>query len=948
LPVNSFYKIKNLPVILVAVIIAMVIGNIFYYHGLYKKQINYIENLLDRQVQIVGLSVDNTDDGFISDLHQIFLSEDITQFFSNKEQQIRTVDKMKLFFSKYSDLITGIKLYDNNKNEFTLKKDETGNNWLEQIFVLHVQGEIITREILIRGNRNYEYYLPIENNNVLFGNISVTIDYQKYFKEIFTAFNLKDYQWQWVLNDIGEIIYTNNDENLKYFQLQKIIKGLSGGKVENIIHRAQGNGKSREIISSYYSTQLLQKKFGLVFSSPTDRIQKYIIRNSLMMGLGTLLLFLLTVWTLWKYLKAQRSEINRLEASEKMLFKMIEEMPVGVIIHNKNREIIKANRKAAEQYSYSGEAEMKGKIFPEPAVTDENNYFAKHLGSIFSPDQFVILKKDSGEIILLRTSIPVNFQGEDASLEMLVDVTTLESARKLEANASSSKSEFLARMSYEVRTPLNGIIGMTDILEKQNLTNESKDILGLLRRSAEVLLNIINDILDFSKIESGKMILDEIPFNLREEIVYCYDLARTGIKEGQVALNCNVDENVPDKVIGDPFRLRQILTNFIKLSVESTDKGVISLKCRLVDNTEGKVRLAFELSDTGKAFDKATLKKIFGDYVNIESKIHQNDDDSGFGTILARQLVDLMGGEFSVDSPSGLDGDKGKKINFTIVIYSNEKTQKDLHFEDILTFGQVKTLAVTGSQTRDEEILGTLHKLGLALTVTAYQKSTISQLKSSLSYPQGRYHLVVILDNREFNGFEAAKEICDNNLSGQFIMAVISSNDVRGNLQKCITMGIDHYIVKPYEIKELYDTVKSSFPYIDKSAPEGQKEKVRKDLRILVVEDNKMNQKVVGTMLKSLGYSYDFADNGFEGFIQAKTRRYDVIFMDLIMPEMDGFESSRKILEHDNSLLIVAFTADNMPDSKRKAELSGIKEFIPKPVRIDDLKKFFSRHFNGN
>lgn len=926
----------------------MAIGDYFYYHGLYKKQINYIENLLDRQVQIVGLSVDNTDDGFITDLHQIILSEDITQFFSDKEQQIRTVDKMKLFFSKYADLITGIKLYDNNKNEFTLKKDETGNNWLEQIFVLHVKGEIITRELLIQGNRSYEYYLPVVSNNVLFGNITITVDYQKYFEEIFTAFNLKDYQWQWVLNDIGEIIYDNNDENLKYFQLQRITEGLAGGAVENIIHRADGNGKSREIISSYYSTQLLQRKFGLVFSSPTDRIQKYIIRSSLIMGLGTLLIFLLIVWALWKYLKAQKSEIKRLGASEKMLFKMIEEMPVGVIIHNKNREIIKANRKAAEQYSYSGEAEMAGKVFPEPAVTDENNYFSKHLGGIFSPNQFVILKRDAGEIILFRTSIPVNFQGEDANLEMLVDVTMLESAREQEASASSAKSEFLARMSYEVRTPLNGIIGMADILEKQNLTGEAKDVLSLLRRSSEVLLNIINDILDFSKIESGRMILDEIPFNLREEIVYCYDLARTGIDEGQVTLNCNVDENVSDKVIGDPFRLRQILTNFINHSVESTAKGQINLKCSLKDVNDGKVRLGFELADTGKAFDKATLKKIFGDYINIESKIHQDDDTSGFGTILARQLVDLMGGEFSVDSPSGLEGDKGKKINFTIVVYSNEKPEKELHFDDILTFGQVKTLVITGSQARDEEILGTLHKLGLTLTVTTYQKTTVRQLESSLNYPRGRYHLVVILDDREFNGFEAAREIWENNLSVQFIITVITSNDVRGNLLKCITMGIDHYIIKPYEIKELYDTVKSSFRQIDKSAPESEKEKVRKDLRILIVEDNKMNQKVVGTMLKSLGYSFDFADNGFEGFIQAKTRRYDVIFMDLIMPEMDGFESARKILEHDNTLLIVAFTADNMPDSKIKAELSGIKEFIPKPVRIDDLKRFFSRYFIRN
>jgi CheY-like chemotaxis protein len=229
--------------------------------------------------------------------------------------------------------------------------------------------------------------------------------------------------------------------------------------------------------------------------------------------------------------------------------------------------------------------------------------------------------------------------------------------------------------------------------------------------------------------------------------------------------------------------------------------------------------------------------------------------------------------------------------------------------------------------------------------VTTFQKSTVNQIKANLNYPENKYHLVVALDDNEFNGFDVAKQIWESNLSGQFIMMIISSNDIKGNLLKCIKMGIDHYIVKPYEIKDLYDGIKSSFPRIDNGVPSGEKEKIRKDLRILIVEDNKMNQKVIGTMLKSLGYSFDFADNGFEGLIQAKTRRYDVIFMDLIMPEMDGFESARKILEYDSTLLIAAFTADNMPDSKRKAKLSGIKDFIPKPVRIDDLKKFFTRYF---
>jgi CheY-like chemotaxis protein len=176
---------------------------------------------------------------------------------------------------------------------------------------------------------------------------------------------------------------------------------------------------------------------------------------------------------------------------------------------------------------------------------------------------------------------------------------------------------------------------------------------------------------------------------------------------------------------------------------------------------------------------------------------------------------------------------------------------------------------------------------------------------------------------------------------------IMSSNDKKGNLVRCYSYGIDHYLVKPYDIKELYEAIKSSFPHIERGIPADERETVRKDIKILVVEDNKMNQKVIGTMLKSLGYSFDFADDGFAGLIQAKTRRYDVIFMDLIMPQMDGFESARRILEHDSTQLIVAFTADNMPESKRKAELSGIRDFIPKPVRIEDLKRFFSGYFNN-
>jgi len=937
---------KKILIMVYTAFLVIMLTNYIYYRNLYKRQINYIVALLDRQVQIVGLAVDGTNNSFLSDLNEISYSEDLAMFFKNPDNQYRAIDKMKLFYSKYENFISGIKLFDNNKNEYTLKQD--ANLWLDQQYMLHVQGEIFDIEKLMTGDRKYEYYLPVFENNKVVGNIAVSVDYQNYFNNIFSVFNLQDYQWQWVVSDSGEIVYDNADRKITYSQLNTITAALYEGSVENLVHKATTDGKTNEIISSYYSTQLLGRDLGIVFSAPTDFFQKYIIRNSTFIVVGTLILIQIMIFIFWRKIKSQKSETKRLGESENMLFKLIEEMPVGVIIHNKDREIIKANKVAATQYSFSGEGEMKGKIFPETSVSDVSDYFARNLGGSFNPDQFIIIKKEIGEIVLYRNSIPVIFMSEEANMEILIDVTMLESARKQEAKANVAKSEFLARMSYEIRTPLNGIIGMTDVMSKYELTDEIREIVLILRRSTEVLLNIINDILDFSKIETGKMILDEIPFDLRAEVSYCTDLAKTYIADKDIKFSHSIDDNVPESIITDPFRLRQILTNLIYHSARNTEKGEIRMRCRLKSNKDGIVTIEFELSDTGISFDKASLKKIFGDFVNIESKAIKSSDESGFGTILACQLVEMMGGELVAESPSGISGSSGTKIRFTITAYSNDRIVKNLNQKDIRSFDRIRALVISGSQNRDEEALSSLHKLGLNVSMTTFQKLTVNQIKANLNSAGDKYNLIVLIDDEEFNGFDVARSIWEDNLSGNIILMMISSNDMKGNYMKCITMGIDHYLVKPYNISELVAMIQDSFPYIESGSAAVDISDIRSNLNILVVEDNKMNQKVIGTMLKILGYSYEMADDGKAGLIKAREKHYDLIFMDLILPEMSGYDSARKILESDRSVLLVAFTADNMPDARRKAELSGIKEFITKPVRIEELKKLFAKHFKKN
>jgi signal transduction histidine kinase/CheY-like chemotaxis protein len=934
---------KRILILVYSTFLIILLVNFIYYKSLYNNQIDYINKLLDKQVHTLGAVVDSTNNSFATDLTGILFNENLSQFFNDNQVQFAAKEKMKFFFSKYNNLITGIKFYDTNKNEFTLKRDPVSGEWLEQPFILHEQDIVYDKERIISENQHYNYYLPVLKDGITTGNIVVTFDYRKYFHALFSEFHLKDYQWQWVVSDSGEIIY-DNQNNTTYSQIDKITRNISTGSVANMLHTASVNGKSFEVVSSYYAIQLLQKEMSLVFSAPTTFFKKYLVWHSLFIVLITLALIQVIIFFFRKYLLSQKAETEKLRNSEKMLLKLIEEMPVGVIVHNKNREILKANHVAAEQYSFASEAEMKGTIFPESALPGQSDYYSKNLGSYFNPDQVIILKKDEGEIILHRNSIPVVFQEEEATMVILIDVTLLESARKQEVRANEAKTDFLARMSYEIRTPLNGIIGMTDILKKFHLTPEIKETVWLLHRSTEVLLSIINDILDFSRIESGQMILDENPFNLSDEIAYCTELAQTNIRSANLVLNVSIADDVPESIIGDAFRLRQVITNLLNHSIKNTESGEIRLTCSLKSNISGIVILHFLLLDTGRSYDKASLKKIFGNFLQIESQ-KVKSVDSEFGTILSKQLVSLMGGELTAECPSGISGDHGTKISFSIRTYSNDRLKKELDLQNITTFDKVRTLVITGDQNRDEEILGALHQFGLNISVTTFQRSTINQIKANLNFTDERYKLVVLFDDELFNAFEAARSIWENKLSSEFIMIMISATDKRGNYLSCITMGIDHYLVKPFDGDELLSTIKSSFPFIADKASAVEISSARTDISILVIEDNKMNQKVIGSLLNILGYTFDLADDGYNGYLLAKDKKYDLIFMDLIMPEMDGFESAQRILKFDKSVIIVAFTADNMPETKRKAELSGIRDFVSKPVRLDELKKLFIKYF---
>jgi signal transduction histidine kinase/CheY-like chemotaxis protein len=934
---------KKITIIAYSAFLLIMVINILFYRSLYRNQLEYSMKMLDRQVRIVGTDIDNTSMYLISDLTEIDFSDDIALFFADKDVNERAREKMKLYYSRYENVIVSLMLYNNAGDVYTLFKDEEKNSWLDGSYRAQTLPDISEREKLEQERGKYKYFLPVISNGKVLGNFVITVDINQYFSRLLAEYNLEQYQWQWLINDSGAVVFDNHSGAASYTQTDKITRQLDEGVAGRIIHDARADGKSVGILSAFYPVSILGMDYGLVFSAPTDFFQKYIIRNALITGLLTAAGIFFIIFLFGKHFRREKKRFNETSDSESTLAGIIDQMPVGIIAYNRNREILKANKHAATLFSYDDELQMAGKLLPD---LSRNEYLSDINGQL-GQGKIIRLAGSAGEKIVFRNSMPVTYNGEEATLDVFIDVTALESARKQEAEANIAKSELLARMSFEIRTPLNGILGMTEMLNRSGLPEESTEVVRLLSRSADLLLTIINDIFDVSKVETGKMILDEIPFKLREEVAYCLNLARRENPESMVKFRHEIHPGVPDNLIGDPYRLRQVITNLFNSSLSSTQTGEILFTCSVAETSGNVLRLAFSLTDTGRTYTKAEIKKLFGDYISGRTGRDEWAEELKLGPILARHLVELMGGELIASSPAGKDSsghERGVKVEFDIRVHINERIKKATDLGRYKRVSEIRTLVITGGEGRDDDFLNVIHRLGLPVSVTSFQKHTVSQINSDRLNNPDRYALLIIFDEPESDGFTVAKALHAAKLAGEYVILMFTSNDPRGHYSRCVDLGVDHLLVKPFASEDLLNILKDHFPQLKGSITDGSARDRSALPKVLVVDDNFLNRKVVGSLLKVLGIIAEYAESGKEAVEKAMEKPYDLIFMDLIMPEIDGFEAARTILDFDSQSVIIALSADNMPETKARIEQSGMKELLSKPVSVEELRRVLDKY----
>lgn len=530
----------------------------------------------------------------------------------------------------------------------------------------------------------------------------------------------------------------------------------------------------------------------------------------------------------------------------------------------------------------------------------------------------------------------------DATVEKEVEAD-LRRAVALSDEANTAKSEFLANMSHEIRTPMNGIIGLTDLTLDTNLTDQQREYLQMVQTSAAALLDIINSILDFSKIEAGRLELDEVDFTLWETVTGALKpLALTGRNKG-VELLYDEGPDVPERLRGDPGRLRQALTNLVGNAVKFTESGSVRLTVQRAPSRDTPVRLSFEVTDTGIGIPEDKLRHIFGSFNQVDGSMTRRFGGTGLGLPITSGIVRMMGGEIGVESTVGTGSTFSFEADFTPAATAHDADRPRGRLSG------VRVIAVDDHEANRRILVDFARRMDMEVESAASGPEALEILAAA--HDAGSPIDLALIDCHMpgMGGFELAERIREDPRLEDVLMVAFTAAGRPGDGARCEELGISSYLLKPLAPAELREALLLTLQQGREAQERGELvtrhslREARLSLRVLLAEDNRVNQRLATHILERFGHRVELARTGEEAVEAAERDRFDVILMDIQMPGMDGLEATRRIRAFEQQkgryTPIVAMTAHAMVGDRDRFIEAGMDEYVSKPISRDRLRE---------